>query len=201
MIKKIKANTFRSLVCFAVALGLVAGVSIRTAMAYFTTYCDAVGGLPIYLHTDTDIQEPDVVEGVKIISISNSEDAVQSVYVRARAFSGDDFTVTVISNGWTQVGDWMYYDGIVGPGKSTYDVPAGDINYSEHEANPGAGELIFKVGGLDSEKYKVGDKMEVPVVYETIAVQFNDEGEVIPATEANWDLTEGDLEAAAEGGE
>lgn len=70
----------------AFALIMVLGLSIGTAMAYFTTFVTAQGGMTIRLGDTTTIEEPEVSDWEKHIVIHNQ--GPDACYVRAKAFAG-----------------------------------------------------------------------------------------------------------------
>lgn len=180
-------NSIRSLLIFVLAASLVAGVSIHAALAYFTTYCMADGGLPIEYGTRTTItEEEDVVEGKKVVSIENSADSKEAIYVRVQAFAGEKFQPLHYSGeGWTDGHDgFWYYDGILEPGQNT-------------DAN----KLTIQVEGLLTTKgYNAGDKVEIPVIYESTPVQYDENWNQLTALQANWDKLP-QTESNTEGGE
>ena len=179
--------SIRSLLVFTLAAALVAGVSIHAALAYFTTYCMAEGGLPIEYGTRTVItEEPQVVEGKKVVSIKNSADSKEAIYVRVRAFAGEEFQPLHYSGeGWTDGNDgFWYYDGILEPGQDT-----------------DAHKLTIQVDGLlTTDGYAAGDKIEVPVIYESMPVQYDENWNQLTALQANWNKLP-QTESNTEGGE
>ena len=111
----------------AAALVLVMSVMIGTAMAYFTTYAVAEGGVTLDLgFTQTEINE-EVVNGKKQIVLENTSD--YDCYVRLKALTGDahkDGIAYSEPDGaglWTPGADgYYYYNGIVEAGGSTSQI-------------------------------------------------------------------------------
>ncbi len=94
----------------ALAVVLLAVVSVRAALAYFFVYTDADGEIPVVLKYSTKITEPEVVEGDKHIVVSALDDT-DPVYVRVIIYADSGVEVTVSDDqGWTQDGDYWYYD-------------------------------------------------------------------------------------------
>lgn len=151
----------RHLLLLCLALILVASASLRSAMAYFTTYTEAKVQYPIYFG-DTDIEE-EFSDWTKHVVITSTADA-QPVYVRARAFAGELYKLVYSGDGWTEGNDgYYYYDKILYGGEKT-------------------AELQVKIENIPkSEDVEVGTKIQVVVVYETVPVQFGADGDPLPA--------------------
>ena len=155
------------LVAFAL-LCLVTG-SITGAMSYFTTYAEAQGGVTLKLGEETEIGE--TYDGTKNITIKNNHKDV-SVYVRAKAFISPEYQDTLEYSAeslWTDGAvkfqddasedgrkTYWYYDEVLAPGESTktalkvkFDVPETAVN---------------------------GDKFNVVVIYESIPVIYDEDG-------------------------
>lgn len=157
-------KTKRSIILALAAVVLVLAVSLPTAWAYFTTYTEAKGGVPLQpWRVETKIKE-EVTNWVKHVVIENSEDG-GPVYVRARAYSGSIYPLTYTGEGWTDGGDgFWYYDGILNGG----------------EATP---ELLVKIDGVPKDAVD-GQEFNVVVVYETTPVQYDQDGKPY----ADWNL-------------
>ena len=85
----------RSYILAVLAVVLVLGASIGSAVAYFTTYADARGGYVIHLGGRTELLD-ELVQGQKVVQISNianTEDdkGKYPVFVRVRAFHDSTF--------------------------------------------------------------------------------------------------------------
>lgn len=117
MKKLLKNKTFWTVL---IALTLVVGVSVKGAMAYFTTYVTAKGGYALELGDEGQIEE-EVKDMTKIVSVKNT--GTQPEYVRVKVFFGSATGVTVTyepTTGWSQHDDgYWYYSEVVQPGEST----------------------------------------------------------------------------------
>ena len=166
----------------ALALVLVLGACIAPAYAYFTTYAQAKGGLPIRIGDETTVEEG-LVDMEKSIVITNQEEDSQTVWVRAKATGPKKYPLqyTADPNAWVPGSDgWYYYSEPLAPGKST-EVPF----------------LVRITGVPEKEAIEDGDKFDVIVYYETTPVQYKEDGTTIDP-KADWDIV---LEMHAEGGE
>jgi hypothetical protein len=133
------------------------------AGAYFTATDTSSAALQVNINPVPDIEE-EWDAGVKNVTITNSKEATADVYVRARAYSVPDATIT--ATGWTKDGDWYVYDGILKPGDST-----------------AKGSFLAKVEWPVDPKEK--DEHNVIVVYEATPVQYDASGN---AMAPDWDL-------------
>ena len=158
----------RTIFLAVLAAALVLVMGIGSAFAYFTATTSAAGSITISLEPRTEIHEPDVINGVKHIVITNEEDA-EPAWVRAQVFAGASAgELTVDGSGWTDGGDgWYYYDAILEPGGQTE-------------------ELLVTISRLvDTEDApEEGDNFNVVVVYESTLVLYDEAGEAY----ADWDL-------------
>ena len=140
---------------------IIACAVIQPVTAYFTAYTAAQGKVTISLGPRTRIEEPKVKDWTKHIVITNSgkdgEPSNVDCYVRARAFSGGEQTLTYEGKGWTDGGDgWWYYDTILAPGEATQ-------------------ELLVKISGIP-EDTEEGDSFNVAVVYESVQAVYDAQG-------------------------
>ena len=108
-----KKDKLRAICLTASALVLSAGMAVGSAMAYFTTYTTAEGGVTLELgFTTTEIEEK-VVNGRKEIVLKNSGDF--DCYVRLKAFTGDAYRDSIAysepdrAGKWTPGADGYYY--------------------------------------------------------------------------------------------
>nr|WP_300816656.1 hypothetical protein [uncultured Acetatifactor sp.] len=172
---------------FALAAVTVAGASVGQAWAYFTTYAEAAGGYTIRLGDRTEIRE-DFSDWTKHVVI-DSQEGSQPVYVRARAFCGSQYELVYSGDGWTQAGDYYYYN---------------DILYGGQETNP----LDIRIEGIPETPDK--DYFNVIVIYESVPVQYHEDGTAFSIQETDWSqvLDTGSTEAgsaedhgSAEGGD
>ena len=163
------------------AVLLVLGAGIGSAMAYFTTYVRAEGGMVIHLGDREEITE-EFSNWTKHVVITSDQES-QPVYIRARGYAGVQYTLTYTSeddswteiNPWTNEKDgWWYYKEIVPGGGNT-------------------SQLNVKIENIPKNA-KEGDSFNVAVVYESTLVRYDAEGNPY----ANWDET---LDAEVNGGE
>ena len=108
------------LALLAVTACLVAAVSVKPAMAYFTDMAFATGAVPVVMgNTPTDLEE-ELENMVKILTIKNTGN--HDCFVRAIAIYGGMCEVEMIadkSEGWSRGSDGYYYYGkIVKPGET-----------------------------------------------------------------------------------
>ena len=74
MMKNVKK---KNLCLAAAALTLTAGLSVGTAMAYFTTYATASGGVSLSLDNAVTVPEEEVSNWTKHITVQNTGDALR----------------------------------------------------------------------------------------------------------------------------
>ena len=124
----------------AVTFVLVMSVMIGTAMAYFTTYVEAEGGVTIDLgFTNTEINE-EVVNGRKQITLENTSD--YDCYVRLKALTGDAHKEGIAYSEpsgaglWTPGADGYYYYGeILEAGGKTSQIDVSFVLPQENQTN------------------------------------------------------------------
>ena len=88
----------------AAALVLAMSVMVGTAMAYFTTYATAEGGVTVdlgFVHTEID---EEVINGKKQIVLQNTSEF--DCYVRLKALVGDAHKVGVVYSEPEGAGLW-----------------------------------------------------------------------------------------------
>ena len=159
----------------AAAILSVAVAGIGEAHAYFTTYAEAKGVHTIRLGDETEIKE-NFESWRKELRIENTPNSPQAVWVRAKAFSGDDYKLVYTGQRWSEgeKGFW-YYELPVVPGDHT-DSLFVEIRDVLTDAAPEAEE---------------GRNFNVVIVYETTpAVQTGEENGYITYAEPNWELRE-----------
>ena len=153
-----------------VILGIAAAVMVLTAavpnaLAYFTTYVSARGSQEVVLRDETRVQES-VKGNVKSITITSDPNS-EPVYVRAKAFAPNGYTLTFTGTGWTTEGDaegWHYYEDTISKGGSAETL---DVKFTIPEGT------------------KVGDTFNVIVIYEYTPELFREEnGELV--SYADW---------------
>lgn len=158
-----KRNTYNIfLISLAALLILTAG--IKEAWGYFTTYAEAKGGGRISLGYETEIKE-EVSTWTKTVTISNKSGS-QPVYVRVKAFCGNEFTLDYSGTNWSKgAEDYWYYNGIVYGGAAAEALSVG-INNIPADA-------------------KEGDEFNVVVIYESTPVRYDTAGNPY----ADWSAT------------
>lgn len=145
----------KNLILAASAICLVLSATVNTASSYFTTYAEAKGGYTIELGSHTDISEK-FSGWVKYVTITSAEDS-KPVYVRAKAFSGSQYTLEYSGSGWVLGNDgYYYYDKILNPSEST-------------------GELLVEISGVPVNP-DVENDFNVVVVYESTPVVYDESG-------------------------
>lgn len=140
----------------AAALTLTAGISVGSAMAYFTTYATASGGAVISLGSTTIVPEEEVVGMEKRISVKNTGD--YECFVRVKVFAGDKYQPGLVfipdqAGTWSQGEDGYYYCSQV--------IPAGGVSET----------FRVKIDTMDSE-----DDFNVIVIQECTAVLYDENG-------------------------
>lgn len=121
-----KSVSQKTIYLAAVAAFLAVGLSVGTAMAYFTTYAVAQGGYTIQLgRTETEIEEKvDPIDPRKEIKLKNTGD--YDCFVRLVVLTGDIFkenmkyTEPGAEGKWTPGADgYYYYSDLLQPEEST----------------------------------------------------------------------------------
>ena len=99
----------------AAALVLVAALGIGSAMAYFTTYVLADGGMEVSMGSTVTIPQEKVENGQKIIQLKNEGD--YECWVRIKVFAGSEheFLYADESGKWTPGAEGYYYSSDIGP--------------------------------------------------------------------------------------
>lgn len=112
----------KSLCLAAAALTLTAGISAGTAMAYFTTYTEASGGVTLNMGFSETIPKEDFSNWTKHVSVENTGD--YDCYVRVKALAGskyqDGLQYSDSDGKWTPGEDgYYYYSDPIASGEST----------------------------------------------------------------------------------
>lgn len=143
----------------AAAAVLISCAGIDNAMAYFTSYVTAQGSKTIHLGDTTTIEEPKVSEWTKHIVV-RSKAGSKPVYVRARAFAGEQYQLDYSSESgkWTQNDDGYYY--------------YSDILAATEEEDAVADELLVHIGNIPED----AEDFNVVVIYESTPVLYDAEG-------------------------
>lgn len=103
MIKKFHK---KSIILASAALVLTGVVSVGSAMAYFTTYTTASGGVTMNMGFTQTIPEEDVDEEGKHVKITNTGE--YDCFVRVKVFAEIDVDYKP-GEGWKQNGDYWEY--------------------------------------------------------------------------------------------
>lgn len=124
----------------AAALVLAMGVMVGTAMAYFTTYTVADGGVTLDLgFTHTEINE-EVINGKKQLVLENTSD--YDCYVRLKALTGNAHKDGIAYSEpegaglWTPGTDgYYYYNAIVEAGGTTSQIDVSFVLPQENQTD------------------------------------------------------------------
>ncbi len=158
-----------NIISAVLAVGLVCISSVQNANAYFTTYVTAKGGYEVSWKHREHIEET-FQDRKKYVTITSEEGSVP-VYVRVKAFAGSTYQLEYEGTKWISNTDGYYY----------YDSPL-----------PGGGtteKLRVGIGNIPVNP-KDGMNFNVVVVYETIPVQYDANGEMVKPEAANWTQSE-----------
>ena len=125
----------------AVALLSVLTAGLGTAGAYFTDRDDGSQSHEIQLGDSTTVTET-TVDWTKQVTITNNADSSEAVWVRARAYAGEDIQDLLVIGGENWSGtknDWYYYSAPVQPGEPAkqllVQVPEQKVNPKEAAEN------------------------------------------------------------------
>ena len=151
-------------------LALALTVSVGGAMAYFTTYTEASGGVVLeFGYPNTGIEEH-VVDGKKEITLLNTGD--YDCYVRLKALTGDAYKDSLTysepdgAGKWTPGADgYYYYSEIISAGESTSQINVG---------------FSFKV---EEEGQEPPADFNVIIIQESTQVLYDEDGNPY----ADWD--------------
>lgn len=155
-----------NIISAALAVGLVCISSVQNANAYFTTYVTARGGYEVsWKHRETITEE--FVDWNKYVTITSEDDSIP-VYVRVKAFAGNSYQLVYEGTGWTynNADGYCYYDSVLQGGGTATGLRVGINNVP---VNP-----------------KEGMDFNVVVVYETIPVQYEEDGSIVRPENADW---------------
>lgn len=127
----------KTLVLAAAAIALTGSLTVGSAMAYFTTYATAQGGVKMNMGFTETIPNEEVDENGKHITITNTGD--YDCFVRVKAFAPVELSYQAPEGGWSDGGDgYWYYDEVLPAGQTTaqelnvsYQFPVGDEKASE----------------------------------------------------------------------
>lgn len=143
----------KRMILMIMALLLVVAVSLTATAAYFTDQEEAVGGLPILLGEQTEIEEE--LDGLnKHIKIENKGET--DVVVRVRIIGDTDRRMKVTpEDGWVKKGDFYYYTKVLTPGQKTSEIFA-EVTYPKGEENRAFDIIVVHES---SQVYMDGDRI------------------------------------------
>ena len=175
-----KRKRFGNICLSLLATASILTMGINNALAYFTTYTSAEGGIPIHLGEErTEITET-FDSRTKHVTITNDAGS-GPVYIRARAFcaryeltykSVPEGTWTQENGSWNRIvpegesGEYWYYKDIVEGGGSTTTLDVVIDIPSLSEGTNGEGT-----------KPEDGESFNVIVIYESTPVRYDENGE------------------------
>lgn len=199
----------KKIVTTALALLLPVCAGIGSAHAYFTDHVAAAGGgYAIEVgRPDTELEET-FSKWTKHVTVKNTGEI--PVYVRVKAFCGDEYYLEVTENDDWKAGDDGYYYYV---GKSREDSGAGVLEVGrETPTDPG---LNIKILLAKTDAY--GDHLPVPddpdepgesrekfnvvVICERTPLQYGDDGGLLSPAEADWTEYRSTEWSEKEGGE
>ena len=151
------------------AVVMVLGASVGSAMAYFTASRTVMGGYVINLKPDPHIVEE--VTDHKAVTITNAVDA-GPVFVRVKAFTGTEYedllTYDCDDGHWFKGAQGFYY----------YDLTL--------EAGAATSVLNVRISAVLPEDAEIGERSNVIVVYEGTPAVYKENGE--PDFETAWGI-------------
>ena len=102
----------KPLIMAAAALALTGTLAVGSAMAYFTTYTTAGGGVKMNMGFTETIPNETVDEYGKHVTITNTGD--YDCFVRVKAFAPMELTYNAPKGGWSAgKDDYWYYDEVL----------------------------------------------------------------------------------------
>ncbi|NBK93987.1 hypothetical protein D5278_18820 [bacterium 1XD21-13] len=159
--KRKKLHVFGITLLAVLALVMVSAWTVKTSLAYFTTYETAKGSHELALSTQTTLHEE--IKGMeKHVSVENTGGI--DCYVRVKIFAGSTVKLSCAGDGWSQKEDgYWYYKDIVAPGAS-------------------AGTLVVSITGPEDEDVET---FNVVVIQECTPVLYDEDGNAYP----DWTLS------------
>ena len=163
----------------AAALTMTLGLSVGTAMAYFTTYTEAAGGVELELGFTETIPHEEVTDWTKHIRIENTGN--YDCYVRVKVFAGelfqDSLTYGDDSGKWTPgADDYYYYSDVVAPGASSDEM-----------------QIRIDSTGLDQDFNVIVVQECTPVLYDENGNPYADWNAVADSTESSYTEADGEV--------
>ena len=145
----------------AAAFTLTMGLSVGSAMAYFTTYTAASGRAALELEQTVTIPQEEVADWTKHVTIENTGDV--DCFVRVKAFAGeiyqDSLQYSDDHGKWTPGEDGYYYYSDVVPAKEEGKYP-----YRTEE-------LRIHIDNMDREQ-----SFNIILVQESTQVLYDEQG-------------------------
>ena len=165
-------RTKRTVCTAAIALALVAGTSVGSAKAYFTTFATARGGHQITVAPRSQITEQ-FSDWTKHIRLGNTGTA--ECYVRVKVFAGSAYGLEYNgSAGWRDGGDgYWYYDEILPVGGVTENL---DVKIT-------LPTVTVPDGNPEGTPRPYTEDFNVVVIQECTAVLYGEDG----TPYADWD--------------
>nr|WP_300787462.1 hypothetical protein [uncultured Acetatifactor sp.] len=174
---------------YAMTAALILTASVGSAWSYFTTYTSASGSHAIDLGNETRVVER-FSDSTKRLTITN--DSLQPVYVRATAFSGSGYPLSYsdASGLWVDGGDGYHY--------YSQSLPARQET-AEGTVASQTSELEVRITFPVDEEVEDGDGFNVVVVYESVPVRYDGDGNELKPWEIDWteELKSGPVEGGA----
>ncbi|MCM1283561.1 MAG: hypothetical protein NC180_00320 [Muribaculaceae bacterium] len=160
--KRLKKNIKFSVGAVLAAV-LVSTFSAQSAMAYFTTYATAKGGVRVSLDSARTTVEEEFKDWKKTIRIRNS--GLQPCYVRVKVLAGSQYTISASGTNWSQGSDGYWY--------YANPVPSGGVTEEALVAS------ITVPAGLNMD-------FDVVVVEECTMAVYDEAGNPTGAANADW---------------
>ena len=155
----------KPLIMAAATLALTGTLAVGSAMAYFTTYSTAGGGVTMNMGFTETVPNEEVDENGKHVTITNT--GKYDCFVRVIAFAPVELTYNAPDGGWTAgADDYWYYDEVLPAGQTT-----------KKELN-----ITYKFPAGDSEGKNKPDEFNVVVIQECTPVLYDDTGKAY----ADW---------------
>ena len=159
----------------AVALGMLASVTLPGASAYFTTYVSAGGSQVVHMGSRTEIHE-DVVNMTKRVSITNTSQT-SDCFVRVKVFCSSQLPVSYENESglWSEGEKGYWYYGPILPAGASTEI------------------LNVKIGDLPADYDR--DSFNVVVIQECTPVVYDEEGN----STADWNQVYTEYQETADG--
>lgn len=179
--RKIKENILcRSsigILLFALLMVMIMSATVNRAWAYFTTYATAKGGYSLSFRET--VPDEHFVNKRKIVNIKNN--GTQDVWIRLKVMVGSEYEDLIRvekDSKWSDMDNegWYYYAYPLGAGETTGHFK----DSTDYEA------FVVNVENLLEKDFEDGKTVNVDIVYESLPVQHNSDGSVIPWSPDDW---------------